>query len=914
MPVVVGLTSITGISTVNSGSDAVYKDYVDNVCNIPSTYGNEEKFLFTNGVSASWQPIGGTTEYTSPGTYTFNIPESAQLLDIELVGGGGGGAAGNSSGSSYVTGSYWTLRTSGVLAGGTILNGASASESSYVISGAGGLIATSTNSLQWTLRTLGTTQDYRDVIFASNFYLAVGTRNVTSPDGITWTLRTLGNGASTVETVNHTGSLFVYGGTTGIIASSTNGIQWTLRTSGTVANINGINFEGGFIFASTALSAASNRRYSTNAIHWVNTSGPHAATGAMEAVKFGNQLYVAVGTGGSVETSTNATVWTLRTSTTTSSIAELTYSNGMFMFVSGTNISISTNGIAWQVRTISSTVSFTSIFNVSNNILTGGFNGLLASSPIIPLGMSGGGGSGGVSSYYTFDRKDFPINSFDVTVGSGGVPGKNDVSNWIIRTTPTNSQGAPTGGTITYGNDLYLRAGIGGIIVSTNLLTWVLRTGVQISGAPFSPTKSTYGTYDYYVIGSGSGSLIASTDTIIWTLRTTGVNFGPGGSGSINGLTYANSQYVIGGASGPFPVVMTSTDTITWILRTSASNTGIRSLEYILPSVIATGIYISGETLGAVSVSTNAIQWSLRTTPITPPYGVLTFSYGNGIYLGAGGGGRLITSTNSVEWTLRTSGFGDVNIESSVYGDGNYVIAGDSGKLYTSTNAIQWSVRTSYIIPRITSLTYYGYFAADSADTLITTQVATDGSKSVISNGNISLDIFESAGGIAGKNVEYPYGGIAKPILVKENNFTIVSAGSTGGQGLIDITYSDANSGQPAFLPNQTSGGGGGAFGSGISSSINGGPSGIISYFGNINNAVSNYPVGGSALSAPGIPYGAGGAGAATSTSLSPAVSAGQGIRGGGGGGGSLTVLAGGVSRSSAGGTGGDGYVRISWS
>ena len=45
MPVNVGLSSITGISTVTVGSDAVYKEYIDNKlgASIPSIYGNENE-------------------------------------------------------------------------------------------------------------------------------------------------------------------------------------------------------------------------------------------------------------------------------------------------------------------------------------------------------------------------------------------------------------------------------------------------------------------------------------------------------------------------------------------------------------------------------------------------------------------------------------------------------------------------------------------------------------------------------------------------------------------------------------------------------------------------------------------------------------------------------------------------------
>lgn len=117
MPVNVGLSSITGISTVISGTDAAYKEYVDNKLGtaIPSIYGNENEFLFTNGSTVSWEPIQASQEYTAAGSYTFNIPTQAKELFIEATGAGGGGANGNTSGSTYESASIWTLRTSSFL-------------------------------------------------------------------------------------------------------------------------------------------------------------------------------------------------------------------------------------------------------------------------------------------------------------------------------------------------------------------------------------------------------------------------------------------------------------------------------------------------------------------------------------------------------------------------------------------------------------------------------------------------------------------------------------------------------------------------------------------------------------------------------------------------------------------------------
>ena len=114
MPVQVGLTSITGITTSISSTDAVSKQYVDNLpSSLPSVSGKTNQFLYTDGSNTSWQPIDGVQEYTAAGTYTFTVPNQAKEFLIEATGAGGGGASGNNSGSSYQPASLWTQRTSG---------------------------------------------------------------------------------------------------------------------------------------------------------------------------------------------------------------------------------------------------------------------------------------------------------------------------------------------------------------------------------------------------------------------------------------------------------------------------------------------------------------------------------------------------------------------------------------------------------------------------------------------------------------------------------------------------------------------------------------------------------------------------------------------------------------------------------
>ena len=116
MPVVVGLSSITGITTSVNSTDSAYKEYVDNLylSQVPSPDNSQNQFLTTNGSTSSWTPIGQSLEYSSAGNYTFNVPDVAKEFLIEATGAGGGGGSATTDGTSYVPASAWRQRTAGI--------------------------------------------------------------------------------------------------------------------------------------------------------------------------------------------------------------------------------------------------------------------------------------------------------------------------------------------------------------------------------------------------------------------------------------------------------------------------------------------------------------------------------------------------------------------------------------------------------------------------------------------------------------------------------------------------------------------------------------------------------------------------------------------------------------------------------
>lgn len=107
---------------------------------------------------------------------------------------------------------------------------------SVVAVGNGGTIVSSPDSVVWTSRTSGVSDNLRDVAWSPtlSLYAAVGNAGtiLTSPDGITWTARSSGtaNSLFSVVWVPFLGGFFVAVGAGCTILTSSDGVTWTDRS------------------------------------------------------------------------------------------------------------------------------------------------------------------------------------------------------------------------------------------------------------------------------------------------------------------------------------------------------------------------------------------------------------------------------------------------------------------------------------------------------------------------------------------------------------------------------------------------------------------------------------------------------------------------------------------------------------
>ena len=752
-------------------------------------------------------------------------PFNAASISVNLyVSGYGNGlyvvAGSNASVFVSTDASSWSLRTSGIAGTQTIGSGygnAFVYGDKYVIAAiSGGNLSTSTDTITWTPRTIPT-GNITNVIYGNNLYVATNGYNAgnllhTSVDAITWILRTVGYTtsassyglafANTANTGNE--NRYVYADDAGRFATSTNAIYWTFRTSGTTETIyqfinDGTNYYG--------VGTAGTLMVSTNAIQWSFRTSGFGSTN-INSVAYNASLtekYLIAGDVGLTKTSTDGFVWIARTSLFKNQNV-FTVSNTNNIYIAGGSLT-STPGaggsttVSWTGPGGTYTLTSGAGGAASDTAVTAGTAGAAAAVTLSPLSSTAGlAGAAGKSLNGPANDSPTQVNTFQVTGGGGGafntntggnstsyyygntytnggntsgssgvdgIPGSytgniggggggggalsSGFNTWIIR---TSGFGTAVIG-LAYGFSTYL-ANNNGLRGSTDSINWQLRTAgfgsTSVGSIAYSTFNSgeflaggraesaiwvqrtsgfgttiTSATYDgsSFLIGGYGGALSASTDGISWTLRTSGTTtlFGTAGNGG-NGLTYASANApVVSGQTYSYAYVAgsslaVSTNGIQWTLRTgSTANATIVGFSTIASPTY--GRYILASTSGRLNVSTDTITWNLRTTGNTANaiYGLATNSTPTQKYVLTRSSGEVSYSTDTITW-LQITALTSSTLYQCVYGN-VYVAAGGSGVIQTSTNGSNWTLRTSGNTSAIYALSYNNgiYTASGSSGT-----------------------------------------------------------------------------------------------------------------------------------------------------------------------------------------------------
>ena len=731
----IGRNYITGITTATSSTDVAFKEYADNSGgSLPSATSNDvQKVLISDGTSSNWEYLSIKQEYESSGTFNYTVPDRVNRLLISATSGGGAGDIGELDGSKVPKLTNWTQRTGSFNSYtyyyyGSITYGDSPSGNKWVNTGQGARLESSTDSIHWTTRTHGNSNNnsyWWDGTYANGEFLLVGYNYSlsASTDAIHWQMRTANAGSVQYNTINYgADGNYCIAGDSGRILSSTDAIHWIARTGTTTSDNDWV----GYLNNDWHMCGQSNTySVSTDTIHWTARTIGNTMNNVTMSYHAGQQTYLmfkqnayysndSVSTGHGIWASTDSITWVARTSdfggrTINYQFYASEYIPSIQTVVAcGNYVSVvaSTDTIHWKYsKSRPEENGNDENYDIATDddervLITGRYQTMIRNSPLKLYGVSGGSGGGGVNALYEINGNDISKNStLDVTVGAGGRGGGKIYSEqWTLRTTGLSSWSSQYPMVNNLKHWVSVGTASGGLIsASTDSIHWAKRTAgttATIYGVAHGDLK--------LAVGSTSSYFAISTDSIVWTLRTTSITrndhihfdgkgnwlCGYGTELVTSTDTISWSRRTIGGSiagnifsdgTGYFALttagVSYSTDSIAWTARTIGTASTPNWVSYSFSSL---QYYIVGD--GYLRSSTDSIVWSARTVPMTGQYYTMSTQYGQYIIGGTG----LATSTDGIVWTLRTHNISTDSPRYVSYGDSKFLVSNNASTMEAS--------------------------------------------------------------------------------------------------------------------------------------------------------------------------------------------------------------------------------------
>ena len=251
----------------------------------------------------------------------------------------------------------------------------------------------------------------------------------------------------------------------------------------------------------------------------------------LNAISYGLNQFIAVGTNGTIVGSSNLIAWTSLASGTTNQLNGIVFGNSQFVAIgtSGTVLT-STNGTAWAAQNSSNTATLNCVTFGDGLFVAVGNGGVTLTSP------DGTNWTQQTFSNPNLEGVTFGNNLF-VAVGTDGtIWNSQNGTNWQGQDWPT----ASTLNAVTYGNGMFVAVGTdGSILTSPNSTNWTSQT----SGTLEDFTSVLFFNQTFYAIGPVGQNFI-STD---------GINWGESDAGTFTllyGSTIGSNIPVAAGADG----------------------------------------------------------------------------------------------------------------------------------------------------------------------------------------------------------------------------------------------------------------------------------------------------------------------------------------------------------------------------
>lgn len=443
------------------------------------------------------------------------------------------------------------------------------------------------------------------------------------------------------------------------------------RFSGTAAPLRGAAFGAGVYVAvgdgGTILS-------STDTITWIPRIS--RTTNRLNAVRFGASGFVAVGEGalGSQSTilnSSDGVHWVTCTSPVTNALNAVCHLSGRYVAVGNAGIIVtSTNGLDWASISTGAPYNLNGVDGATIYFVAVGDSGTILTSPD---GLAWTARFSGIFARLTaISIFPAPQTPTFVAVGeSGTVATSSDSVTWTVQTSGTASD------LYAVASDTYGRFGA----VGKDGVCVIAMNGVAWTPEPSGTTNNLRG------LLNANGNFLAVGDA---GAVQAGIALLPRNSGLsqlLSGVCYGNGTFVAVGAQG---AIVTSSDGADWISRDSGSTSNLNAVCYGSNTFVAVGE-------GTILTSIDGTHWTRQSTGATNI--ILGVAYGNGVYAAVAhipmGFVFSLKSVDGVNWTgpylLPQNGL----FWAITFGAGVFVAVSNSGSIASSSDGMTWTGRNS---------------------------------------------------------------------------------------------------------------------------------------------------------------------------------------------------------------------------
>ena len=183
----------------------------------------------------------------------------------------------------------------------------------------------------------------------------------------------------------------------------------------------------------------------------------------------------------------------------------------------------------------------------------------------------------------------------------------------------------------------------------------------------------------FIVLGQDGTVLIsADEDPTSWSLANAIVT-----TSNMNDIGFSGSLYFAVGDGGEIYTNNLANLSANWELRNSGVTTDLNSVAFLGATYVIVG------DAGVILTSSDAVNWTQRTSGTTEDLYDITISLDDGIYAIVGDNGTILTSPDLIDWTPLTASAPTANLRDITYGIGDqFVILAENGEIaYSETGA-----------------------------------------------------------------------------------------------------------------------------------------------------------------------------------------------------------------------------------